>query len=91
MQTPSFFFIKECAFGTYGQDCSMVCGQCREMSDCSNVNGICESGCNPGYIGFNCKEGLGCFACIYCNISKALSRFCVCTEIICLVKFLLSE
>ena len=68
IQTPSYLFIKECAIGTYGLNCTMVCGQCTEISDCSNVNGICGSGCNPGYIGANCKEGLEFFACIYCNI-----------------------
>ena len=71
------FFIEECAIGTYGLNCTMVCDQCREMSDCSNVNGICGSGCNPGYIGLNCKEGLRCFVYIYCNTSKALTNLSV--------------
>lgn len=65
----------------YGKNCTMVCGQCTEISDCSNDNGICESGCNPGYIGLHCKEGLRYFACIYCNVSKALTTLSVYSEI----------
>ena len=81
LHTNSHFFIEECAIETYGQNCTMVCGHCMKMSEC-NVIWICESGWNPGYVGFNCKVDMRCFPCIYCNIWKALGHLIASWEIV---------
>lgn len=32
-----------------------MCGHCRDMDQCLNVNGTCATGCGPGYRGDLCK------------------------------------
>lgn len=48
----------ECDDGTFGTDCSGVCGHCHRGAQCDKSTGMCASGCAPGYEG------------IYCNKSK---------------------
>lgn len=49
--------VIECAFGQYGKNCSDTCGHCSNVSQCSNVDGDCQSGCTSGYHGRYCKKG----------------------------------
>lgn len=53
----------ECDEGTFGTDCSGVCGYCHQ-GQCDKYTGICASGCAPGYNG------------IYCNKSKITVNIC---------------
>lgn len=47
--------IPECDIGLYGIRCNETCGNCRNESQCSNVNGTCLTGCNAGFKGDLCK------------------------------------
>lgn len=49
--------IPECERGFYGIECSETCGHCGDVSQCSNVNGTCLSGCDAGFKGDLCKTG----------------------------------
>lgn len=50
-------FLLVCFLGHYGQDCSESCGHCSNLSDCSNVDGTCQTGCKFGYYERKCKKG----------------------------------
>lgn len=51
-----FYHKKACEYGFYGVDCREICGQCRDIDQCSITNGTCLTGCAAGYyLGF-CKE-----------------------------------
>uniref|UniRef100_K1QME5 Multiple epidermal growth factor-like domains 10 n=1 Tax=Magallana gigas TaxID=29159 RepID=K1QME5_MAGGI len=45
----------ECDKGSYGLECNGTCGYCRDINQCSNVNGTCLTGCEAGYEGDLCK------------------------------------
>lgn len=45
----------ECDKGLYGIECNETCGQCRDLNQCSNVNGTCFTGCDAGFWGDLCK------------------------------------
>lgn len=45
-----FFTVLECDKG-----CNETCGHCRDLNQCSNVNGTCLTGCDAGYQGDLCK------------------------------------
>lgn len=47
--------IPECDKGSYGTACNETCGHCRTVSQCSNVNGKCLTGCEAGLKGDLCK------------------------------------
>lgn len=47
-----------CTTGFYGEKCSSICGYCLNNSVCDHVTGVCEQGCEPGYQGENCTEGM---------------------------------
>eukprot|EP00105_Crassostrea_gigas_P043578 XP_019927726.1 PREDICTED: protein jagged-1b isoform X2 [Crassostrea gigas] len=47
--------VYACDRGSYGYDCKETCGHCRDVSQCSNINGWCLTGCDPGYQGDLCK------------------------------------
>lgn len=49
--------IPECERWLYGIECSETCGHCRDVSQCSNVNGTCLTGCDAGFKGDLCKTG----------------------------------
>nr|XP_034322597.1 protein draper-like [Crassostrea gigas] len=44
-----------CDKGKYGSECSKTCGYCRDVKQCSNINGTCLTGCDPDYQGDLCK------------------------------------
>lgn len=41
---------------TYGEDCKMPCGYCKENSTCNHINGSCTNGCADGWTGENCNS-----------------------------------
>ena len=43
--------------GSYGQDCSMSCGNCVSGEACNPIDGMCPSGCEPGWVVGLCSEG----------------------------------
>ena len=46
----------ECMLGKYGLNCASTCGQCGDVLGCSNIDGLCQTGCRPGFHGQLCKE-----------------------------------
>ena len=46
---------KGCDEGYYGDECSKVCGWCKQADNCYHVNGTCLNGCESGYINDMCK------------------------------------
>lgn len=48
--------VLACEKGLYGVDCREPFGHCREVSQCSNINGTCLTGCDAGYEGVLCKR-----------------------------------
>lgn len=50
------FIVQECDKGSYGIECNGTCGHCRDVKQCSNVNGSCLTGCDAGYKGDLCKS-----------------------------------
>lgn len=47
--------VLACEKGLYGVDCMESCGHCRDVNQCSNINGTCLAGCDAGYEGVLCK------------------------------------
>ena len=47
----------ECEGGTFGQECTEVCGNCLGGESCHYYNGTCLNGCDSGYEGINCTKG----------------------------------
>ncbi|XP_065922936.1 scavenger receptor class F member 2-like [Magallana gigas] len=47
----------ECDKGSHGIGCNETCGQCRDVNQCSNINGTCLTGCEVGFKGNVCKTG----------------------------------
>lgn len=48
----------ECSGHTYGQECSRICGNCRNWEECDYLNRSCPHGCNKGTMGINCDIGM---------------------------------
>ena len=46
-----------CENGTFGQDCTQICGKCVGDKPCHHIDGTCMNGCDPGYKGNLCTEG----------------------------------
>nr|XP_034318692.1 uncharacterized protein LOC117686921 isoform X1 [Crassostrea gigas] len=44
-----------CDKGLFGSECKDTCGHCRDVKQCSNINGTCLTGCDAGYLGGLCK------------------------------------
>lgn len=44
-----------CDQGSFGDDCRETCGHCRDIDQCSNINGTCLTGCVAGYQAGLCK------------------------------------
>ncbi|XP_052694142.1 uncharacterized protein LOC128172387 [Crassostrea angulata] len=44
-----------CKRGSFGIDCNETCGHCRDINECSNVDGTCLTGCADGYEGNLCN------------------------------------
>ena len=50
----SYIITVACLSGSYGESCTKRCGiNCRR---CNNVNGLCDSGCKPGWTGIVCEQ-----------------------------------
>lgn len=41
----------------YGDGCNKTCGHCRDVKQCSNIDGTCLTGCSAGYQGEMCNAG----------------------------------
>lgn len=50
-------FCAVCRKGSYGINCNETCGQCRDIIQCSHINGTCLTGCESGFRGDLCKTG----------------------------------
>lgn len=48
-------FSLACEKGSFGDNCSKICGHCRDVDKCSHSNGTCLTGCKAGYQGEICK------------------------------------
>ncbi len=61
INTYYFLFFQVCQNGTYGENCTGVCGHCLGGSPCNKTDGACPGGCQHPWIGTRCdqKEGLG--------------------------------
>ncbi|XP_052682127.1 multiple epidermal growth factor-like domains protein 6 [Crassostrea angulata] len=44
-----------CEGRSYGAGCKEACGYCRDVNQCSNINGTCLTGCDAGFKGDFCK------------------------------------
>lgn len=44
-----------CDRGWYGADCNGICGHCRDVDQCSHINGTCLTGCSAGFQGDLCN------------------------------------
>lgn len=51
-----YFLIPDCPRGYFGEECASKCSD--KCYGCNNINGVCESGCKPGWRGEYCHEGL---------------------------------
>jgi len=47
-----------CSQGRYGNNCSETCSNNCQYQNCSLVSGKCQYGCEPGWIGDKCKQGI---------------------------------
>ena len=50
--------LTECNANMYGANCSLSCGNCRGTDQCHHVNGSCLEGCDPGFQGDKCSQGI---------------------------------
>lgn len=48
----------ECDDGKFGQNCSSLCGHCHDKEQCHYINGTCFNGCDDGYQGNDCTQGI---------------------------------
>lgn len=59
MYINEFYFISGyCPIGYFGAGCADNCNN--TCDGCNTVNGLCDSGCHPGWKGFNCEESNVC-------------------------------
>lgn len=54
-QLSVFFLTSDCPRGYFGDECSDKCSD--NCYGCNNINGVCDSGCKPGWGGEYCHEG----------------------------------
>lgn len=54
-----------CPNGYFGQDCTKRCKD--TCTGCNHVNGLCDSGCQPGWTGHKCTQSmiLHSYTCIF--------------------------
>lgn len=57
------YSLLECQRGTYGVNCSGLCGHCSDLSECSRIDGSCLTGCDNGYHGRLCEKGNSKYLC----------------------------
>lgn len=83
LSTAIKLYLKACGDGFYGDQCSNKCGNCRDIDQCSPLNGKCLSGCVAGYQGDRCKtrklkcnkknvNNTNCFTLLYEKLYKGL-------------------
>ena len=48
-------FNVACPYGFFGPDCAEKCKD--TCVGCNRFNGSCDSGCNPGWQGYECQYG----------------------------------
>ncbi|XP_056015840.1 scavenger receptor class F member 1-like [Ostrea edulis] len=48
------FCNQSCAVNTYGKDCVMTCGFCKDERTCNHIHGSCAKGCTEGWFGEKC-------------------------------------
>lgn len=48
--------LQACQYGHFGKDCSEKCDA--KCTGCDVYSGLCDSGCQPGWKGKNCSEGI---------------------------------
>jgi hypothetical protein len=49
--------ISGCTFNTYGENCKIPCGHCKDNVSCNSINGSCPEGCTEGWYGEKCDIG----------------------------------
>lgn len=50
-----FVVILACSVGYFGQNCTDKCNS--SCKGCNHITGVCDSGCQPGWIGDFCEQG----------------------------------
>ncbi|XP_071088038.1 protein draper-like [Haliotis cracherodii] len=65
--------IYACSSGSYGQKCSNACTdrKCAGDSPCDHVRGTCVAGCEPGWMGEDCRE-----ACSTGSYGQSCGNYC---------------
>lgn len=49
----------ECRGGWYGVNCSQQCsGYCKDKATCNHMTGQCDRGCDAGWTGATCEQGI---------------------------------
>ncbi|KAJ8305566.1 hypothetical protein KUTeg_016111 [Tegillarca granosa] len=69
---------EECEKFTYGPNCELICGHCRDDQPCDQTTGACINGCVPGWRGRECNEPCNPFTygydcaqiCGHCRLDK---------------------
>lgn len=51
-------FFLACPIGTYGGACDKICGNCAESAPCHSTTGVCQQGCQPGYMSERCDQSM---------------------------------
>ena len=52
------FTFSACRNKTYGANCSEECGYCLNDAICHHINGSCKTGCEAGWKGDSCIDGI---------------------------------
>ena len=52
------FILTGCNTNMYGANCTWSCGNCRGKGQCHHINGSCLDGCDPGFQGDKCLQGI---------------------------------
>lgn len=54
-------YTLECDDGYFGPNCIDKCN--RTCRSCNKKSGICDNGCQPGWRGLYCQDGILCYGC----------------------------
>ena len=55
---PTFNVLTACQNSRYGENCTMICGSCKDNAPCDVTSGQCDNGCTAGMKGTFCDIGL---------------------------------